>query len=109
MTLSRIVILLVALAPAPSSAPAHADEAPSPAELGFYIAIQLARGRRSLCARRLRGRAQGRRAPPPARPRAGRGGRASGRPSPACGARGGGGRLGRRPADRAGTRRARDW
>ncbi|TMA42648.1 MAG: hypothetical protein E6J81_17050, partial [Deltaproteobacteria bacterium] len=41
MTLSRIVILLVALAPAPSSAPAHADEAPSPAELGFYVAIQL--------------------------------------------------------------------
>jgi hypothetical protein len=41
MTPHRIVILLVALSAGPSSPPAHADQAPSPAELGFYVAAQL--------------------------------------------------------------------
>src|SRR6266705_1605513 len=41
MTPYRIAILLVALSLGPSSPPAHADQAPSPAELGFYVAAQL--------------------------------------------------------------------
>ena len=39
MTPCRIVILLAALSAGPS--PAHADQVPSPAELGFYVAAEL--------------------------------------------------------------------
>ena len=41
MTSYRIVILFVGLAAAPSTVPAHADEMPSPTELGFYVAARL--------------------------------------------------------------------